>query len=67
MLPDEKTSPEQFAILRRMTPEQRWRVADRLYWTARRHKSAFLRSQHPEWSDDLLAAEIRRTFLHART
>ena len=40
-------SPEQMAILRGMTPEQRWNAAHQLYWTMRRHKAAFLQSQHP--------------------
>jgi hypothetical protein len=67
MLADEQTSPEQFAILRRMTPEQRWRAAHRLYWTCRRHKTAFLRSLHPDWTEHELNAEVRRIFSHART
>ena len=67
MLPDEQTSPEQFTIFRRMTVAQRWQVAYRLYWTVRRHKAAFLRSLHPDWSEKRLAEEVRRIFLHART
>jgi hypothetical protein len=67
MLPDEQASPEQIEILRHMTPQQRWRAAYRLYWTVRRHKSAFLRSEHPDWSDQKLGDEVRRIFLHART
>ncbi|MGA9453641.1 MAG: hypothetical protein WBW41_20120 [Verrucomicrobiia bacterium] len=67
MLPDEKTSPEQVAVFRRMTPEQRWRAAHRLYWTMRRHKAAFLHSQHPEWPAERVAAEVREIFSHART
>jgi hypothetical protein len=67
MLPDEQTSPEQIAIFRRMTPEQRWHAAHRLYWTMRRHKAAFLHSQHPEWPEERVAAEIREIFSHART
>ncbi len=67
MLPDEQASPEQIAIFRRMTPEQRWRAANRLYWTARRHKAAYLRSLHPDWSEDRVDDEVRRIFLHART
>ena len=51
MLPDEQTSPEQIAVFRRMTPVQSWRAAHRLYWTMRRHKTAFIRSQHPDWPD----------------
>ncbi|HXC34996.1 MAG TPA: hypothetical protein VNV43_03925 [Candidatus Acidoferrales bacterium] len=67
MLADEQTSPEQFAIYRRMTPEQRWRAAQRLYWTCRRHKAAFLRSLHPNWTEEKVEDEVRRVFLNART
>jgi hypothetical protein len=67
MLPDEQTSPEQIAVFRRMTPEQRWQVARRLYWTMRRHKAAFLRSLHPDWPEQRVAAEVREIFSHART
>jgi len=67
MLPDEQTSPEQIAVFRRMTPEQRWQAASKLYWTMRRHKAAFLQSQHPEWAEARVAAEVRELFSHART
>jgi hypothetical protein len=66
MLVDEQTSPEQIEVFRRMTPEQRWRAAHRLYWTARRHKAAFLRSQHPDWPDQRVEGEVRRIFSRAR-
>jgi len=58
---------DQLAVLRDMTPEQRWRAAHRLYWTLRRHKAAFLRDRHPEWSDEQVERETRRSFLHARS
>ena len=67
MLADEQTSREQIEILRRMTPEQRWRAAHRLYWTCRRHKAAFLRSQHPDWPEPQVEDEVRRIFQNART
>ena len=67
MLPDEKASAEQIAHLRAMTPAQRWRAAHRLYWTARRHKTAFLRSQHPDWPEEKVEAKVREIFTHART
>jgi hypothetical protein len=67
MLADEQTSAKQLAIFRRMTPEQRWRAARRLYWSCRRHKAAFLRSQHPDWTDQRVANEVRSIFLNART
>jgi hypothetical protein len=67
VLPDEQTSPEQFAIFRRMTPERRWQAAHRLYWTRRRHKAAFLTHQHPDWTEEKVQGEVRRIFSHART
>jgi len=67
MLIDEKATPEQLAVLRRMTPEQRWRAANYLYWTVRHNKAAFLQQQHPEWSAEQVAYEVRRIFLYARS
>jgi hypothetical protein len=67
MLPEEQTSPEQFAIFKAMTPEQRLNAGRQLYWTVRRHKEAFLRSQHPEWSEERLKKEVRDIFLRARS
>jgi hypothetical protein len=64
---DEETSPEQIAVLRRMSPEQRWRAAHQLYWTMRRHKVAFLRSLHPDWSESEVEAEVRRIFSNTVT
>ncbi len=64
---EEALCPEQERALRRLSPEARYRAARDMYWTLRRHKRAFLRSLHPEWSDAELEAEVRRIFLHART
>ena len=58
---------EQLEALRRLTPEERYRASRDLYWTLRRHKTAFLRSLHPDWDDARVEAEVRRIFLHART
>jgi len=67
MLKDEQPSPEQIAVLRAMSPAQRWRAAHRLYWTVRRHKAAFLQGQHPDWPEQRVKDEVRRIFLHARS
>ena len=67
MLPDEQPSAKQIEILRKMSPERRWRAAHQLYWTVRRHKTAFLRGQHPDWSEERLKDEVRRIFLNARS
>lgn len=67
MLSCEQASPEQIGILRRMTPDQRWQAAHQFYWTCRRHKAAFLRSQHPDWTETQIEDEVRRVFQNART
>ena len=67
MLPDELASPEQIEILRAMPGERRLRLAERLYWSARRLKIAGLRAQHPDWPEDRLKTEALRIFRHART
>jgi hypothetical protein len=67
MQTDEKPDPRQSELLRRMTPEQRWQAARRLYWTMRRHKTAFIRSQHPDWPESAVEAQVREIFSHART
>jgi hypothetical protein len=67
MLPDEKPSPEQIEILRRMAPERRLALAEQLYWTARKLKAAWLRSQNPDWPEEQVAREVTRIFTHART
>lgn len=67
MLPDEKLSPKQIEVLRAMPGERRLRLAEQLYWSARKIKLAGLRAQHSEWTEEQLNAELRRVFTHART
>jgi hypothetical protein len=67
MLPDEQTSPEQIESFRRMPPERRLALAEQLYWSARELKAAWLRAQHPDWSEAQVSREVTRVFLHARS
>lgn len=67
MLPDEQASSAQLAIFRQMTPERRLSLAEQLYWSARDLKAAWLRTQHGDWSEEQIAREVTRLFLHART
>jgi hypothetical protein len=67
MLADEMLSPQQVESFRRMTPERRLALAERLFWMAREWKAAGLRMQHPDWSEAQVAREVTRVFLHART
>ncbi|HWY78004.1 MAG TPA: hypothetical protein VN281_20485 [Verrucomicrobiae bacterium] len=67
MLPHEQAGADQIEALRRLTPEQRWCAAHRLYWTVRRHKAAFLQSQHPDWTEKQVEDKVREIFLNARS
>lgn len=58
---------DELRILRAMTPEQKLRAAERLYWTARALKAAWLRQQHPDWSEEEIQRKVREIFLNART
>jgi hypothetical protein len=56
----------QIARFRQMTPGERWIAARDLYWSVRRLKEAFIRQQHPEWSNHKVAAAVREAFSHVR-
>lgn len=64
---DEQPGSEQIEILRAMSGQERWRVAERLYWSARKLKTAGVRDQHPDWPDASVDGEARRIFAIART
>ena len=66
MLADEQTSPEQFAILRAMPGTRRLQLAERMYWAARKLKTAGVRSQHPDWPEEKVITEVNRIFLNVR-
>lgn len=55
---------DQIQIIRGMTMEQRLRVAEKLYFSARELKAATLRSLHPEWSEAEVREAVRRSFLY---
>jgi hypothetical protein len=65
VLADEQTSPEQFAIYRRRTPGRRLALAEQLYWTARRMKTAWLRELHSDWPEEKVSHEVTRIFTNA--
>ena len=67
MLPDEQASSEQLAVLRAMPGQRRLKLAEQLYWSARKLKAAGVRSLHPDWPEDRVNAEVGRIFLHARS
>jgi hypothetical protein len=63
----DRPSPEQLARYRAMTPGERLRQSDRLYWSARRLREAHERALHPDWTDDEILDHVRRLFLRAGT
>jgi hypothetical protein len=60
-------SPEQVEILRAIPGEQRLRPAERLYWSARKMKTAGVRAKHPDWPEERAGPKVRWIFLDART
>ena len=56
----------QISRFRQMTPGERWTAARDLYWSVRRLKEAFIRQNHPDWSNDQVAAAVREAFSHVR-
>ena len=67
MLPDEQPGSEQIEVLRAMSGQERLRVVERLYWSARKMKSAGVRAQHPDWPETQVEAEVRLNFSNARS
>jgi len=63
----DRPSPEQVSRYRAMSPAERLRQAQALYWTARRLRAAHERALHPDWSDEQVEAHVRKVFLRAAT
>jgi len=59
--------PAQIEAYRRMSPQEKLRLIGRTFWDAWRIKAAGLKSQHPDWTDERIADETRRIFLHGGT
>ena len=58
---------EQKKSYQAMTPGQKLQVALDLYFSAIEIKTAGLKSQHPDWTDDAIRQKVREIFLYART
>ena len=64
---DEALHPVQLEAFRRMTPAQKLERVAQLYHAGIQLKAAGLRLQHPDWPQDQLEREARRSLLHAGT
>jgi hypothetical protein len=56
----------QYSIYRKLTPDQKIRIATGLYFTARKIKQAALQAKYPHLSDTEIQIKLRDIFLHAR-
>jgi len=52
---------------RAMTPSERLQQSTQLYWSARRLREAYERTQHPDWTEAQISDHVRRIFLRAAT
>jgi hypothetical protein len=59
--------PEQIKALRKMSLQRRAELALGFIRSMRQMKAAALRAQHPDWSEQQVATELRRLTLHARS
>jgi Rv0078B-related antitoxin len=54
-------------IVQAMSPAQKLRAAERLYYSAWQLKTAALRAEHPDWTDEAIRQAVREIFLYARS
>ena len=54
-------------IFRKMTGEQKLKLSMCLYWSARRLKAGWLRTQHPDWTEEQVQQGVTEIFTNART
>ena len=57
--------PEQKQIFRLMTPEEKLRLMQRLYYSAWELKAAALREMNPQWSESEIRAKVKEAFIYA--
>ena len=63
----EEIHPVQLEALQRVTPAQKIEAVAALYATGIRLRMAGLRMTHPDWADERLEFEARRSLRHAGT
>jgi len=53
-------------IYQSMTPDQKLKLALRLYYSARQLKVAALHHDHPKWNEKEIQEKVREIFLYGR-
>ena len=59
--------PEQIKILKSLSPNEKLKLAEKLYTSAKMLKVSALRQQHPHLSEEKIAAKVMEIFLYARS
>ena len=54
-------------IYQSMTTDQKFKLALRLYYSAKHLKAAALRHDHPKWTEKKIQEKAREIFLYGRT
>ncbi len=62
---DAQAEERYLAIMRRMTPEQKWAAAFELWELAVEAARAGVRAQHPDWTEARVRAEVARRIIEA--
>lgn len=57
----------QLACIKRLSPDEKLRLSEKMYFEARRLKADWLRQLHPEWSDEQVKCKVREIFVNARS
>jgi hypothetical protein len=57
----------QLEIYRKMSPAEKLKLAEKLYWDARKIRESVVRSLHPELSDAEVKEKVKKEFIHARS
>ena len=63
---DIRMHAEQKKIYRSMTPGQKLDVSIKLYQSAKALKTAAIKEQHPDWSEEKIKKTVNEIFLYAR-
>ena len=62
---DDPMHPAQIEALRQLTLSERFALGLRFMRSARRWLMSGIRARHPDWSEEQIAAEVRRAVTHA--
>jgi hypothetical protein len=59
--------PEQIKIFKSLSPDEKLKLAVKLYASAKTLKVSAIRQQHPHWSKEKVAKKVMEIFLYARS